>query len=658
MMRIIKIFLLCLFVLKDVFVMQAFSQAYSRKQFADVLKATQKIENPRHVRNTFFSDLGAWHGFSLPQEPEDYGSFIGPVVMDLDGVWVANAFAKIEVKENGLPKDLTQAQLIQHYYPGMLQQSFVIDSLEITQRLLFVTNRSSLSETRIRNLAQGKRELLLAVEGRVFPNNSFSQSEGCLMLEMPNPEFVLKSSFSNQVVITVSEDKLSYKADMGLKTLKGNVETSFVQSISYHLAKATLPDFNMDFSSSLMKNEQRWDAYLNSYFSNAPVMTLEKQRLAVKSIITLITNWRSAMKDLHHDGVFPSVNYQGFYGVWSWDSWKQAVALAMFHPRLAKDNIRCMFDYTDERGMVADCIYTDQKENNWRDTKPPLAAWAVYNVFELTGDLAFVEEMFPKLEKYHGWWYADRDTDRNGLCEYGSTDGTRIAAAWESGMDNAVRFDSAVMVKSHAAAWSLNQESVDLNAYLYAEKMYLAQLARLLKLPQAAKWEQEANALKPRIHAHFYDENKGYYYDRMLGGKSLIRIEGPEGWIPLWAGIADENQAARVMHIMKEPEKFNTKVPLPTLAADHPGFDPLKGYWRGPVWLDQFYFGVAGLKRYGYHELADEMIQKLFANAQGMLSDYPLCENYHPLSGQCLNARNFSWSAAHVLMLLNPAIVK
>ena len=73
------------------------------------------------------------------------------------------------------------------------------------------------------------------------------------------------------------------------------------------------------------------------------------------------------------------------------------------------------------------------------------------------------------------------------MCEYGSTDGSRIAAAWESGMDNAVRFDNAVMVKNNDYAWSLNQESVDLNSYLYADKLYLHKIATVLNLTEEAK---------------------------------------------------------------------------------------------------------------------------------------------------------------------------
>ncbi|MNL06917.1 Glucosidase YgjK precursor [compost metagenome] len=311
--------------------------------------------------------------------------------------------------------------------------------------------------------------------------------------------------------------------------------------------------------------------------------------------------------------------------------------------------------------MVADCVYTDRKENNWRDTKPPLAAWAVWLVHERaehaerserSPSLNFLKNIYPKLVRYHKWWYENRDHDRNGLCEYGATDGTRIAAAWESGMDNAVRFDKASLFKNNASAWSLDQESVDLNAYLYTEKEYLAKIAEAIgRRQEAEKWRTERINLKKQINATFYHTEKGFYYDRLMD-KSWITAEGPEGWIPLWAGLADKTQGEALKNIMLQKNKFNTFLPLPTLAADHPRFDPMKGYWRGPVWLDQVYFGLNGLQRYGYRNEATALLKQLLQNAEGLPLQGPIHENYHPLSGKGLNAMNFSWSAAHLLMLL------
>ena len=101
--------------------------------------------------------------------------------------------------------------------------------------------------------------------------------------------------------------------------------------------------------------------------------------------------------------------------------------------------------------------------------------------------------MYPKLKKYHEWWYVYRDNDKNGLCEYGSSDGTLQAAAWESGMDNAVRYDNTQMLNNGNGGWSMNQESVDNNCYLYEEKLFLNLIAEKLNLASdAAKFKTDA----------------------------------------------------------------------------------------------------------------------------------------------------------------------
>ena len=208
-------------------------------------------------------------------------------------------------------------------------------------------------------------------------------------------------------------------------------------------------------------------------------MKPEYDRIAVKAVVTLISNWRTHRGGLLHEGIVPSHAAYYFVGFWAWDTWRFSAALAKFDPELAKDNIRAMFDYQQPDGMIIDCIYTDPAENNARDSKPPLVSWAVDEIFTHTNDTAFISEMYPQLMAYYKWWYNKRDHNRNGMCEYGSTDGTLEAAAWESGMDNAIRFDDAKMLKNDGAedAWSMDQESVDLNAYLALECKLLKKFA-------------------------------------------------------------------------------------------------------------------------------------------------------------------------------------
>nr|WP_199078886.1 trehalase family glycosidase [Pedobacter sp. ASV19] len=641
------------------FVLLSFGLSFSyaqntRSNFPDVLKLGYQVKGTDRIETNVFADLGAWHAYTLPSDSRDYGSFIGPLVMDMSGQWLSNSIAKLSVKEKGKTIDLKKGRILQHYYPGMLEQEIQVAQLRIILQLIYVSSTEAMVQTQIFNRSLQKRKLALSWSGQVLLKDAELKKDKDGIAVFFNKDHVFRLNFSGKKDIQILKD--SYQASQLPVSLASGGVYQTIYTQHYHPEKAlTLSSAgHTDFKKAQRANQLRWNHYLDQYFNapGQPIKDPTERRMAVKSVVTLITNWRTKAKDLLHDGVFPSLNYQGFYGFWSWDSWKQAVGLSYFNPELAKSNILSMFDYQDKYGMVADCVYTDKTENNWRDTKPPLAAWSVWKIQQQAPDLAFLKHIYPMLVKYHQWWYTNRDHNQNGLCEYGSTDGTRIAAAWESGMDNAVRFDLAKLLKNNDAAWSLNQESVDLNAYLYAEKGYLALIAETIGLSEEARqWESGQASLKSKINATFYQTEKGYYHDKLLDGR-WMEAEGPEGWIPLWCGIADRGQAESVLKVMLDQHKFNTFVPLPTLAADHPGFDPLKGYWRGPVWLDQVYFGLSGLQRYGYAKESARMLQQLLKNAEGLSAQGPIRENYHPITGKGLNAMNFSWSAAHLLMLL------
>jgi putative isomerase len=104
---------------------------------------------------------------------------------------------------------------------------------------------------------------------------------------------------------------------------------------------------------------------------------------------------------------------------------------------------------------------------------------------------------------------------------------------------------------------------------------------------------------------------------------------------------------------MLDTTKFATYIPFPTLTADHPDFKPNHGYWRGPVWLDQAYFAIEGLRNYGYDDEALQFSKNLFDRLEGLKNaDDPIRENYHPHIGEGMESKHFSWSAAHLMMLL------
>lgn len=625
------------------------------------IKNAPKYERDRDC--FVFSDLGSWIGYALPENEanENTGGFVGPYMMTGRG-WIASALAQPSMTVNGERFDFAWNIQTAKYYPGKLVQEFRNEQVYFVTELCYESAQTAVIRTSVRNISDKELDISLSYEGGLLGKNASlkAMDKGVLInTGVEDAQLAVRFLTADQVNV-VGKDSLRVAEKVSLALASGaEYQGAYTETFAFDeasLQNELKAQSSMNVEQVFTKNEERWNGYLASIFKGeSPYLKENKyRRVMVKAMITLVSNWRTPAGDILHDGCYPS--YCGFFGVWSWDSWKHASATALFNPELAKNEIRCLFDYQAENGMIPDYVSRFKERINWRDTKPPLAAWAVMNVYENTGDKAFVEEMFDKLYKYHQWWYTDRDHDKNGVCEYGSTDGTLIAAAWESGMDNGVRFDEAEMLKNEPEnAWSMNQENICLNSFLYAEKGYLAKMAQMLdKNELADKLAQEAKALKEHIQTKMFDPETGFFYDTRIGTGEFIKVMGAECWLPLWAGIATPEQARQVLDKMLDPTKFNSTVPLGTLEISHLRFRPTRGYWRGPVWIDQVYFGVMGLRKYGFDKEADMFVRKYIANAQGLLTDGPIHENYNPLTGETLNCPNFGWSSAVTLrMLLN-----
>ncbi|WP_286261191.1 alpha-glucosidase [Thalassotalea atypica] len=754
--------------------------------------------------NPFF-DLGAWHGYLLPDNQNTYGTFTGPLVIAQEyGLFISNAFEQLSVVDNKTQKafDFATAKAEVYSQPGALVQQYRFPQLSIKLVLRYVSNRTALVTTHFENKTSKPLSLQLRWQGkllaawddkssveRTMPNwtRTLSPAEDGVViafskvrstwnaLTSDSAQFQIKRSIASKS--KVDSNNHSYTSTAQVDILANNELTLFTTQSYFHTQQEANEEQTLisNILSSpaphINATKLRWQNYLQS-LTNTKNTNPQHTKIAVKSIETLTGNWRSAAGSLLHDSVTPSVTARWFNGTWAWDSWKHAYAMASFNGDTAKDNIRAMFDYqiasTDavrpqDEGMVIDAIFYNKDlprggdGGNWneRNTKPPLASWSVWQVYLATNDIAFIEEMFPKLQRYHQWWYRNRDHNKNGLVEYGATKhryhndeqgnlkfkvqyttpdratkaaltpcqlieqswyqctgielyqeiiaqanyndidiGVQHGAAWESGMDNAARFGFITNEQLNAYArnhyqgdikearkdwqveffenrdeqgqllgFSINQESVELNSYLAHEKLLLSKMATLLQQFELAKhYEISANALALRVNQCFFDDVSGFYYDRKItksngktsnkcNGELLTkRGRGPEGWSPLWANIADKDKAEKVKNVMLNEQEFNTKIPLGTASLSNPAYDP-DIYWRGRVWLDQVYFGLIALDNYGYQTHVKHLISKLLVNAEGLSKKGAIRENYNPETGAVQGANNFSWSAAHLLML-------
>lgn len=605
-----------------------------RHQFPQILDIAY-TPTPTEKCKGWFTDAGSWMGFTLPEKGQWINGFCGPFSLNMNRrQWMAKSAVVVNLGDETSRSFIPDSTC---YFPGELYMKSSDSSRNIEQRLHFINASTALLSI------ETDKPYKLSFNGEEWAEDmSIQVEQNAVIGRHPSGEIILLT-FSPNYVLTTTEH--NYQATAQIPEAKTSIAISFYTNEKDLLTgQQKTPAIIENPTKHLLDNQKRWENYLSQTLRQD--MKPEYDRIAVKAIVTLISNWKSRRGGLLHDGIVPShaVNY--FVGFWAWDSWRFSAALAKFAPELAKDNIRAMFDYQLPDGMIIDCIYTDPKENNARDSKPPLVSWAVDEIFTHTQDTAFVSEMYPQLLSYYKWWYNKRDHNQNGMCEYGSTDGTIEAAAWESGMDNAIRFDDAQMLKNpgYEDAWSFDQESVDLNAYLALECKLLKKFASLLEVAF------DAPDYREKVADYFFDPEMGFFFDKRIKDGSFIQEPGCEAYTPLWTEIATSEQVEKMMPLFTDTSKFSTYIPFPTIAADNPKYNP-KGYWRGPIWLDQTYFAIRGLRNYGYHELADQYTLQIFDRLQGLKEGAPIHENYGTHTGERLKAPHFSWSSSHLLML-------
>lgn len=657
-----------------------------------------------------FADRGAWHAYALPSadDPATYGGFSGPLHIAQEYPWwLSRSFSRIRLSEAGKGLDLAARGTPRlTSLPGLLRQTYRLDGLRLTLELRFATDRTALVRARIHNTGRTPRTLAADWTGTLLRPEAPPQRDAPALRATSRGvavDFARVREKWDYLTDGTERFEVTHRSAVRTRVTGDAYRTELAAPLTLAPGRTRALDWTESYTftaaerkrevmavrralarpvATAASGDARWRGYVAAVTRGVPA---DRRRLAVKSLETLVTNWRSAAGRIRHDAISPSLSYKWFAGgVWAWDTWKQAVGTARFAPGLAQSQIRAMFDHQvrptsttrpQDAGMIPDAVFynaTADGGGNWneRNSKPPLAAWAVWEVYRHSGDRAFLREMYPKLAAYQAWWYRNRDHDRDGLAEYGATvdpandsaEQRRLAAAWESGMDNAPRFDAALgasVVANRDASgtvtgYSLTQESVDLNAYLAADQGHLASIAGALgDAAGERRWRGRATATHRAVRERMYDADDGWFHDTALdsGERLTARGRGIEGAIPLWTGTASPAQAAAVRAKLTDPGEFATPVPFPTVARSSPYFAPQR-YWRGPVWLDQAYFAQEGLRRYGYAAQARALTDRLLTAARGLSSQDPVMENYDPLTGAPLNSPNFSWSAAVLLAMV------
>jgi hypothetical protein len=259
-------------------------------------------------------------------------------------------------------------------------------------------------------------------------------------------------------------------------------------------------------------------------------------------------------------------------------------------------------------------------------SQPPVGSYITWKVYQRIQDRALLEWAYPRLKKWHEWWFRDRgdgqpwrDGNRDGLLEYGSDRGSTSstggrgflqAAKWEAGYDDGPAYDDAAY---DPLTYTLNLNDVGLNSLYALDAECLSKIAAILGRDEdEKKFAADYEHMKQLVREKLWNEQDGIYENRFWNGQFSKRLS-TANFYPLLAGIATPEQAKRMVeeHLLNPKEFWGTYV-IPTIARNDPAFRD-QFYWRGAIWGPTNYMIYHGITRYGYDKVALEYAQKNYA---------------------------------------------
>ncbi len=147
---------------------------------------------------------------------------------------------------------------------------------------------------------------------------------------------------------------------------------------------------------------------------------------------------------------------------------------------------------------------------------------------------------------------------------------------------------------------------------------------------EAAGFRREADELAATINRLMWSEEKQFYFDLTRDGRHAA-VRTVAAYWTLLAGVASREQARSLVGHLSDPATFGRRNPVPTCAADEPGYQAHGGYWRGAVWAPTNTMVIRGLERYGYAELARDIALRHIQLVADVFADTgTIWENYAP----------------------------
>jgi hypothetical protein len=390
---------------------------------------------------------------------------------------------------------------------------------------------------------------------------------------------------------------------------------------------------------------------------DAEVLALT-QRVFDKCILEKL---RPPVEPLQHTWVRPGGPY--YNGQWIWDTMFVVDLLSILPDKkqVIRDIFQNYWEFQDRwnqempahaHDMVTVAIKTAPQEVR-QFSQIPILAWGVERVYQRNCDRELLAQCLGRLERFHDWFWRERDVTDIGLIAVGSYSGIVQHARWETfdydcAMDGLKLTPHPTRKGPNEGPWYGDICMAGNTAYLVLGERSLARLATIAgDTAMAARRQNRIAKAVKAMHDHMWDEKAGTFLAVNRDSLAKIPVATISSWIPLAAGVPTQAMARRMADVLGTPA-WQTPLPVPTVDRADRRWKS-SDFWRGDVWPPTNYQIASGLAAYGHPNLAADIADKTIANA----ITNGISEHYDSMSGKPLGVPDYCMSSTLVTMMLD-----
>ncbi len=356
----------------------------------------------------------------------------------------------------------------------------------------------------------------------------------------------------------------------------------------------------------------------------------------------------------------------GYRGQWIWDTMFVVELLAILpgKERIIRDVFQNYWDFQprwnarmpDYAHDMVPCMMVPGKDD-W-DKFPaysqiPILAWGLERVFRRNGDKELLKASLAPLERFHEWYWRERDVTNVGLVAVGSYSGDIQHARFETfdfecNLDDLKLTPHPTRKGDKEGAWYGDICAAGNTAYLVMGERSLAALAEIMgDHAMADRRKARVEKSVAAMRAHMWDDTAGTFLSVKRDTLEKVPVATIGSWMGLTAGAATADMAKRMAEVLAGP-KWQTPLPVCTVDRSDKRWKS-DGFWRGDVWPATNYQIACGLADYGHKELAAAIADKTVENA---LTN-GISEHYDSITGKKLGVEYLGMTCTVIAMMLD-----